>query len=59
MKISDFGLARDIALNENYVKTTSGLLPYKWMSPESMIDRLYNKKTDVYVSFVSFGQVSV
>lgn len=59
MKISDFGLARDIALNENYVKTTSGLLPYKWMSPESMIDRLYNKKTDMYVSFVSFGQVSV
>ena len=59
MKISDFGLARDIALNKNYVKTTSGLLPYKWMSPESMIDRLYNKKTDMYVSFVSFGQVSV
>lgn len=59
MKISDFGLARDIALNENYVKTTSGLLPYKWMSPESMIDRVYNKKTDMYVSFVSFGQVSV
>lgn len=59
MKISDFGLARDIALNENYVKTTSGLLPYKWMSPESMIDRVYNKKTDMYVSFVSFGQVSI
>ena len=52
VKISDFGLARDIALNENYVKTTSGLLPYKWMSPESMIDRVYNKKSDMYVSFV-------
>ena len=52
VKISDFGLARDIALNENYVKTTSGLLPYKWMSPESMIDRVYNKKSDMYISFV-------
>ncbi|XP_048589456.1 platelet-derived growth factor receptor alpha isoform X2 [Nematostella vectensis] len=51
MKVSDFGLARDIYQDDLYVKTTSGLLPVKWMAPESLFDRVYTEKTDVW----SFG----
>ena len=47
MKIADFGLARDIYKDDLYVKQTSGLLPVKWMSPESLRDRQYTEKTDV------------
>jgi len=47
MKISDFGLARDIYKDDLYVKTTSGLLPVKWMAMESLFDRVYTEKTDV------------
>ena len=47
MKIADFGLARDIYKSDLYVKDTAGLLPVKWMAPESLFDRVYTQKTDV------------
>ena len=47
MKIADFGLARDIYKDDQYVKNTQGLLPVKWMAPESLFDRVYTEKTDV------------
>ena len=47
MKISDFGLARDIYQDDLYVKTTTGLLPVKWMAMESLFDRVYTIKSDV------------
>lgn len=47
IKISDFGLARDIQENDCYTKTTTGMLPVKWMSPEALFDRVYNTKSDV------------
>ena len=47
MKIGDFGLARDIYTNKEYVKTTNGLLPVKWMALESLFDRVYTEKSDV------------
>ena len=47
MKIADFGLARDIYKNDEYVKTTSGLLPVKWMALESLFDKTYTEKSDV------------
>ncbi|XP_066925910.1 fibroblast growth factor receptor 2-like [Clytia hemisphaerica] len=53
IKISDFGLARDIQENDCYMKTTTGMLPVKWMSPEALFDRVYNTKSDVW----SFGVV--
>ncbi|XP_061404130.1 fibroblast growth factor receptor 2-like, partial [Lethenteron reissneri] len=51
MKIADFGLARDVNHSEYYKKTSSGLLPVKWMSPESLFDRVYTQRSDVW----SFG----
>ncbi|KAJ7377511.1 hypothetical protein OS493_028494 [Desmophyllum pertusum] len=51
MKVADFGLARDIYKSDMYVKTTSGVLPVKWMALESLFDRVYTEKSDVW----SFG----
>ena len=47
MKIADFGLARDIYADEFYLKNTTGLLPIKWMAPESIFDRVYTTSSDV------------
>ena len=49
MKIADFGLARDIYKDEFYMKSTSGLLPVKWMAPESLFDKIYTSQSDVLV----------
>jgi hypothetical protein len=47
MKISDFGLARDIYHDDLYVKTSTGMLPVKWMAMESLFDHVYTVKSDV------------
>ena len=47
MKIADFGLARDIYKSDLYVKTTSGVLPIKWMALESLFQKEYSEKSDV------------
>jgi fibroblast growth factor receptor 2 len=47
MKIADFGLARDIHSQDYYRKTTDGRLPVKWMSPESLFDKVYDTQSDV------------
>jgi len=49
MKIADFGLARDIKSQDYYRKTTEGLLPVKWMSPESIFEKMFDTRSDVYV----------
>ncbi|XP_039442885.1 fibroblast growth factor receptor homolog 1-like [Culex pipiens pallens] len=51
MKIADFGLARDVHNQEYYRKMTSGKLPMRWMAPESLEERFFNTKSDVW----SFG----
>ena len=47
MKIADFGLARNIYKSDLYVKTSSGVLPMKWMAIESLVSREYSEKSDV------------
>jgi len=49
-KISDFGLARVVEGDDSKVTETS-VGPLRWMSPESIRDRIYSKKSDVW----SFG----
>ncbi|XP_041107440.1 proto-oncogene tyrosine-protein kinase ROS-like [Polyodon spathula] len=51
VKIGDFGLARDIYKNDYYRKRGEGLLPVRWMAPESLIDGVFTKYSDVW----SFG----
>ena len=51
IKIADFGLARDVHNNDYYKKVTDGLLPIKWMAPETIFQRVYSTRSDVW----SFG----
>ena len=50
-KIADFGLARSVNANDYYRKSGDGCLPVRWMSPESIFQRTYTTKSDVW----SFG----
>ena len=47
LKIADFGLARDVEMTNAYYKEGSGVLPIKWMSPESIFQKKYTEKSDV------------
>ncbi|XP_029297663.1 KIT proto-oncogene, receptor tyrosine kinase b [Cottoperca gobio] len=47
-KICDFGLARDITTDANYVLRGNARLPVKWMSPESIFDCVYTFESDVW-----------
>ncbi|XP_072155472.1 proto-oncogene tyrosine-protein kinase ROS isoform X1 [Bemisia tabaci] len=51
VKIGDFGLARDIYKNDYYRKEGEGLLPVRWMAPESLVDGVFTSQSDVW----SFG----
>lgn len=50
LKISDFGLARDVYETNMYQPTSARKLPYKWMPIESIFDQVFTIKSDVYVS---------
>ncbi|XP_066590355.1 insulin-like receptor isoform X2 [Prorops nasuta] len=53
VKIGDFGMTRDIYETEYYRKGTKGLLPVRWMAPESLKDGVFTSFSDVW----SFGVV--
>ncbi|CAL1260972.1 unnamed protein product [Larinioides sclopetarius] len=53
VKISDFGLSRDIYEGDAYLKRTKGRVPVKWMAIESLEDQIYTSRSDVW----SFGVV--
>ncbi|KAM9497420.1 macrophage colony-stimulating factor 1 receptor 1-like isoform 2-T2 [Salvelinus alpinus] len=47
-KICDFGLARDIENDSNYVVKGNARLPVKWMAPESIFECVYTVQSDVW-----------
>ncbi|NXD98516.1 FLT3 kinase, partial [Chaetorhynchus papuensis] len=47
-KICDFGLARDVMNDSDYVVRGNARLPVKWMAPESIFQRTYTTKSDVW-----------
>ncbi|XP_018525829.1 vascular endothelial growth factor receptor 2 isoform X1 [Lates calcarifer] len=51
VKICDFGLARDVYKDPDYVRKGDARLPLKWMAPETIFDRVYTTQSDVW----SFG----
>ncbi|XP_041424918.1 insulin receptor isoform X1 [Xenopus laevis] len=53
VKIGDFGMTRDIYETDYYRKGGKGLLPVRWMSPESLKDGVFTAFSDVW----SFGVV--
>ncbi|XP_072756889.1 proto-oncogene tyrosine-protein kinase ROS-like [Anoplolepis gracilipes] len=50
VKIGDFGLTRDLYKNQ-YYRTKGGLLPVRWMAPESLVGGIFTLQSDVW----SFG----
>ncbi|XP_064629628.1 proto-oncogene tyrosine-protein kinase ROS-like isoform X2 [Lineus longissimus] len=57
VKIGDFGLARDIYKNDYYRKEGEGLLPVRWMSPESLMDGVFTTQSDMWAFGVLIWEV--
>uniref|UniRef100_A0A8C9EUD2 Tyrosine-protein kinase receptor n=1 Tax=Pavo cristatus TaxID=9049 RepID=A0A8C9EUD2_PAVCR len=59
VKIGDFGMTRDIYETDYYRKGGKGLLPVRWMSPESLKDGVFTTHSDVWSSWLSHWDLAV
>lgn len=48
VKIGDFGMTRDVYETDYYRKGGKGLLPVRWMAPESLKDGVFTSQSDVW-----------
>jgi tRNA A-37 threonylcarbamoyl transferase component Bud32 len=52
VKLSDYGLSRLLSTDQDYYRAMSqAQLPLRWMAPESIVDRVWTTRSDVW----SFG----
>lgn len=57
VKIADFGMTRDVYEDDYYRVEGQGLLPVRWMAPESMVDGVFTLKTDVWAFGVLLWEI--
>ncbi|XP_028402514.1 vascular endothelial growth factor receptor 2-like [Dendronephthya gigantea] len=48
VKISDFGLSRDVYVSEYYRMDKTRMLPVRWLPPEAFVDGKFTTYSDVY-----------
>lgn len=48
VKLADLGMSRALGDGDYYRKVSSGRVPLKWMAPESIADRIYGARSDVW-----------
>ena len=48
VKLADFGMSREIGEADYYRFSRRGILPVRWMSPESLADGIFTPMSDVW-----------
>ncbi|KAI5730760.1 hypothetical protein M8J76_017108 [Diaphorina citri] len=57
IKITDFGLAKLLDINEDEYKAAGGKMPIKWLAPECIKERIFNHKSDVWAFGVTIWEL--
>jgi len=50
---ADFGMTRDIYTTDYYRLNSRGLMPIRWMAPESIVDLIFTTQSDVWYALCS------
>ena len=57
LKITDFGLAKLLDINEDEYKAANGKVPIKWLAPECIMHRIFTHKSDVWAFGVTLWEL--
>ncbi|KAK3745525.1 hypothetical protein QZH41_009926 [Actinostola sp. cb2023] len=58
VKVSDFGLTRDLYEESAYHARVQRRLPIKWMSPEAIYDQVFTSESDVWAYGIVLWEIS-